>query len=284
MTVWPDGQCSISAIDNDYPLNGTFHKGITVIHKADFDEILSVPLSAAWPVVKKGSPDLGHVVYCITTFSEGRYKAMVSTGILPFAKNENSDVLDTKRNGAIPTYIGMTSKGMAERLKQHLYDTASGSMVRFHSVMRGDKYSPQLPAATIIRQLPTREECFAAEEKEIKEMALLEGTMSLNTLMGALDASNNLFEKFKSERNVDPERAEEVLSRLSSASTVNWQDPDYAEAVICNNDRNFDGHDVREIRLLSSLGASPEAIANKLNTSTIRVKSVISKKTYGRIL
>jgi hypothetical protein len=283
MTIWPDGQCSISAIDNKYPFNGTFRNGITVFHRADFDEILSIPISATWEVLKKGAPDFGHVVYCVTTFSQPRFNALVDYGKVVFPTEQRKEILDTQRGGAFPTYIGMTSKGAANRLVQHIASASKGSKTRFHRVLKGEKHIPQLPMLNIIRQTQTREACFAAEEEEIKIAAKLEGVISLNTLMGSLDASKLLGEKFN-DRKTCPEYAEEALARMASATSLNWEDPDYAEAVICNNDRNLDGDCVREIRLLSALNLSVDTIASKLDVSKARVISVISRKTYGRVI
>jgi hypothetical protein len=288
MSVWPDGTCSVAALkDVTYPFNGVQRPGVTVIHRCDFEpDGLSLVTSAAWPFVLKGAPDQGHIVYCVTTYSEGRFLAMQkSDGKLPMPTEVKPEVLDTQRGGAVPTYIGMTSKGMAIRLQQHIYSAYSGgSSTRFHKTLRGDKYAPQLPAVTAVRMLETRAGAFAAEAEEIKTAGDLPGVRLLNALLSG-EALEQLFAKAPELRGkVDQEYAEERLNAMSSGMTLKWQDPDYAEAVICNNDRNLDADTVREIRFLIGLGVSSSSIAVKLSLTPSRVNSVAAKKTYGRII
>lgn len=63
-----------------------------------------------------------------------------------------------------------------------------------------------------------------------------------------------------------------------------WNDPEYAEAVICGRENRLEADQVREIRYLSALGYPVEAIRDKVGAKDDgQVQRVLAGRTYGRI-
>lgn len=63
-----------------------------------------------------------------------------------------------------------------------------------------------------------------------------------------------------------------------------WNDPNYAEAVICGRENRLDADQVREIRYLSALGYSLEHIRSAVDAINIdQVRRVLEGRTYARI-
>ncbi|CAA7611645.1 conserved hypothetical protein [Candidatus Terasakiella magnetica] len=63
-----------------------------------------------------------------------------------------------------------------------------------------------------------------------------------------------------------------------------WNDPEYAEAVICGRENRLEAGQVREIRYLSVLGYSVEAIRERVGAiDEGQVQRVLAGRTYARI-
>lgn len=297
MQVYHDGSCSCQPSSDKLTstYGSVFLHGVFVRHYLDNSHTDSINFSSGYDFLKKGMPDTGHAVYCVTTFSSDRTQAIkCMKGVLPMPdekliqaiKGADTPVpFDAVLKGAIPFYIGKTSKGVANRLGQHLYSALlRESNTKFHRVLRGsDKYQGQLPTVTLIGLEPTEDGAYKKEAIEIKNSVGVPGTYLCNT-MGATMALEDLLKlEPKLKGRVSAEYAEELLAIRSANGKLNWNDPMYAESVICNNDRNFDADEVRIIRTLFRLNDSPEKIAKKLNVDKKRVTSLVTGKTYGRI-
>jgi hypothetical protein len=186
-----------------------------------------------------------------------------------------------------PTYIGKTSQGLAHRALQHIQSAASGSNTRFHLAMRGnDKFLPMLPTFTPVNSYPDSDAAYEAEDELIKFYAVdnHESIFTLNTVKSG-DALKELLERHPHLfGKVSREHAEEILTSRKSATSLLWNDPDFAERVICNNPRNLDANTVRNIRFMASLGATRREIQRATGVSDMRIKMLVGKKTYGRIM
>lgn len=74
------------------------------------------------------------------------------------------------------------------------------------------------------------------------------------------------------------------LGVLSPGVAAKWNDPEYAEAVICGRENRLEAGQVREIRYLSVLGYSVEAIRERVGAiDEGQVQRVLAGRTYARI-
>jgi hypothetical protein len=63
-----------------------------------------------------------------------------------------------------------------------------------------------------------------------------------------------------------------------------WNDPKYAEAVICGRENRLGADQVREIRYLAALGGSPEQIRERVKAiDEGQIQRVLAGRTYSRI-
>lgn len=63
-----------------------------------------------------------------------------------------------------------------------------------------------------------------------------------------------------------------------------WNDPAYAEAVICGRANRLSADQVREIRYLAAIGLDAHAVAARVGAeNSFQVRNVIEGRTYGRI-
>ncbi|GFK93876.1 hypothetical protein NNJEOMEG_01714 [Fundidesulfovibrio magnetotacticus] len=63
-----------------------------------------------------------------------------------------------------------------------------------------------------------------------------------------------------------------------------WNDPQYAEAVICGNENRLKAEQVRQIRYLAAIGNEIDVICAKVEIHDFeRVKRVVKGRTYSRI-
>jgi hypothetical protein len=63
-----------------------------------------------------------------------------------------------------------------------------------------------------------------------------------------------------------------------------WNDPKFAEAVICGRENRLQGDQVLEIRYLAALGASPEQIKEQIDAiDEDQIRRVLAGRTYSRI-
>lgn len=245
---------------------------------------------APWIAIRKGAPHKGHCVYNILTSSPS------NTFALRMNPENDSDKkawvpmypgksFGKEKQGRTLVYVGKTSNGVFNRFKQHMYSMASGSMTQFYQIMRGlPGYQPQLPIGlTLVSQFENEGEAYNEEEIQIAEISQYEDFALLNTI-GSRAAFSELVKKFPGERETSPELAEQRLLELSNRTASNWNNPEFAESVICNNPRNFDKFDISTIRLLNKLKVSPSEIAKRFDVPVRRINGVIDARTYARII
>lgn len=272
--------------------------GITVIRPLDGIEDARIGFSIVvpWHLLMKGQPTKGHMVYGIELRSAAAAEAELKQGghVSPSEELSSKEIairkdggkarLDAVVRGRIPIYIGKTSVGLANRFKQHIVSSVRGSKTRFHVALGGnDKYYPMIPRMFAIGRADTEEGAYALEEEQIADHGLNPKTYLLNTLHSR-EAFAKLLAEFPdlaTERN--REQAEEILAAKAARASAMWDDPTTAEAIICGNGNNFDGQEVRMIRLLGRMGESPVKIAKSLGVAPQRVNKVLTGATYSRV-
>jgi hypothetical protein len=294
-----NGECGFSIVDKPSAcgLGGGLAHGVVVMYHMDNDDNgLTVNFSAPYDALKKGCPDVGHIVYNVSCFSPERIDAMRRHGGVPVIPTEGAAKdqqvfsrrnLDLVTGGKFVTYIGKTSRGLYQRATEHLlcaYDN-NGRKTRFHTALAGsDSFYPLVPSFHLVGLFNSSEAALDGEEALIKASSLLPDVVLLNTV-SSREALKKLFELYPAEaRTVEPEMAVERLQQLSAATAANWENASYAQSVICNNPNNFDVDDVFQIRMLARMNIAVVDIAKTLGAKAERVRNVIDKKTYWRIL
>lgn len=245
---------------------------------------LVVPYSA----VEKTAPRTGHAVYIVAPASMSKMDAITPENLVPQYVLNPPHVgripFEMLVKNRVPVYIGKTSRGVAVRAMEHLISAFRNPQTRFHRAVAGNnKTLPMTMSFMLVGSYQNELSAYQAEENEIRKASELDGVYLLNTMFSrqAFDELQKLDKAFK---NVAPEDAEEILARRSAATSKNWDDPEYAEAVICNNERNFDADDVRLIRMIYRLTGSANETASRLGLNSSRVKRLIEGVTYRRVL
>ena len=65
---------------------------------------------------------------------------------------------------------------------------------------------------------------------------------------------------------------------------MKWNDPDYAEAVICGRENRLSADQVRKIRYLAALGAGAGQIVEEVGAlNEGQIRRVVAGRTYSRI-
>jgi hypothetical protein len=118
----------------------------------------------------------------------------------------------------------------------------------------------------------------------------------LNMIPGGREGIATLYRLFaaKDKAPVETEQREIVLDQFLSAKsqlgTANpaiaekWNDPKYAEAVICGRENRLGADQVREIRYLAALGGNPEEIRKQVGAiDESQIQRVLAGRTYLRI-
>ena len=118
----------------------------------------------------------------------------------------------------------------------------------------------------------------------------------LNMIPGGREGIAALYRLFagKGKEPVETEEREKVLDQFLKARpqlgtakpaiSEKWNDPKYAEAVICGRDNRLSADQVREIRYLAAFGAGPNEIKKKVQViDEGQIHRVLAGRTYSRI-
>ena len=295
--VFDDGRYEIEYSSTPF-INraGEWHYGVNVMHPLDqfHDPRIALKLTAPWEVLEHSAPDTGHIVYAVHLQSPERTAAQLALGgpvtpkqhLVDAAREEAEGAFDIATGERIPVYIGKTSQGMAKRLRQHIDSAVRHASTPFHRRIAGDAhYAPMIPSVFVLDIAKTEQAAYDLEERHIRDSIerYSEKLYTLNVLT-ARDAIAKLREDFPELfRRANKEQAEELLALRAKNTSAAWDDPQYAENVICNNERNFDAHEVRQIRMLHRLSTPPAAIAKAFGADPVRVVSLLKGRTYNRI-
>jgi hypothetical protein len=193
-------------------------------------------------------------------------------------------------------YAGITGRNWTIRLNEHMSDAGRGSQKVFHKVL-----SESLEAGHTLFEYrlctinKTYDEIMAWEEREVDKLVEDPNIQCANMIPGGFKGIKFLHEhrKLNTTRPTSLEREEAIASYVKDnpragmpnyAITHLWQNnPEYAEAVICNQPNRLSANTVRQIRELSG-SLSVSDICKQLDIASQRkVKSVVDGKTYSRI-
>ena len=298
LTVVSNDHCGFDVVDAPIAMwrEQQVH-GVSVIHSIGHrDPRVGVRCTVPWHTVIRNAPDAGHVVYGIELATVSRLLAEIKQGGVVFATKEAvQEAKLLKKSQDVPLemvigdraayYIGKTSVGIARRLKQHVNSSVKGARTRFHKAIAGKGcYQPMLPHVRLIDCADTEEKAYDLEETYIQIYMHDGAAYVLNTAstrQAILELKKMFPDLFDARRR---EEAPEMLQTARSGGVNPWDDPAYAEAVICNNDRNFDSDEVRQIRMLRGLGSSPAQIARVVGAKPPRILKVLEGATYARVL
>lgn len=284
-----------------FPWRGKMSHGLCVVRSLsdDLPKEVGYRMTVPWDLVLKGAPDKGHLVYLITLNSVAVQKASLELGgpVIPHEKLMLGSVARQKEkqlynweltlDGRQPTYVGKTSQGMSVRFKQHINSMVRGSRTMFHLSMAGveGRKESMLPSMLAIDSADSSDKAYALEEAHIRSYQNDPNIVSLNSTISR-EMIAEFLKEFPELRNdiKSIEQAEELLEARKAASRASWDDPDYAEAVICNNENNFDSFQVRQIRMMHRMGSSSAQIANGIGVTQRRVDDLLTGKKYSRVI
>lgn len=191
-------------------------------------------------------------------------------------------------------YVGVTRQGWRKRWRQHLSSAASGSPYLFHRAIRDISARQVDTIHQVIMLAPNEELAMKAEEYYVDQRSLY--PMGLNMIpggaaglrylqkLGALrgDTANNI------------ERRDRIigrhLARLERAGQPNplvaarWSDSGYATRVICGPDSRLKPYQIRDARLLHSIGVEIDSIAARVGArNVLQIRRLVANRTYARV-
>ncbi len=202
---------------------------------------------------------------------------------------------DSKNYGKMDTYIGVTKQRWQVRYRQHLQSARSGSPYLMHKAIREeDKY--EMMEHEVYAAGLSYEEAMNCEESLVERYSLHPNGLNMIpggfaglrylALMNALKPRETGEFKDRVISELMTGKRSSNLGEVNSLIAEHWENPEYAEAVICNRDDRFSPEEVRMIRILGSCDWDIEKIVNHLNLSDSekRVAALLKGRTYNRIV
>jgi len=208
-------------------------------------------------------------------------------------------------------YYGITKRGWNKRFLEHTKSALNDGTRRLfpqklEELIRGQAEKRQgNSSATGLKGLVTcilsvglnEDAAMDSEEYLVDKYSLSSKHIhGLNMIPGGREGVRRLHELVGSTtRDLDDtDEREDALDRYLKAHpslgipkpgvAEKWNDPAYAEAVICGRDNRLTADQVREIRFLAASGVDSEAIRQQTGAiDTAQVKRVLEGRTYGRI-
>jgi len=219
--------------------------------------------------------------------------------------------LETEEKGSF-VYYGITKRGWSRRFNEHVSDAIQKKSRRLFSQRlseliqaRVDELkgiatnAPKLAGVvTAICAVGLNEDAAMDTEEYLVDKYSLSSKHSegLNMIPGGREGIRVLHKLLagKTRSLVETEDRETILDkylqehpllgRRNRGVAEKWNDPEYAEAVICARESRLSAEQVREIRYLAALGNSIDQI--RAQTSALdngQVSRVLAGRTYARI-
>jgi hypothetical protein len=216
-------------------------------------------------------------------------------------------------NGEDYVYYGITKRGWNRRFMEHT-NTALGDETRrlfplkFQALLRAqaDKRMGKKTSEVGLRGLVSTicaigldaDAAMDVEEYLVDKYSLASRhPLGLNMIPGGKEGIRRLHELVgprKDKALEDTEDREEALNEYlgkhpglgvpKPGVAAKWNDPAYAEAVICGRENRLSADQVREIRYLAALGNAREAIRDAVGAIDLgQVDRVLAGRTYSRI-
>ena len=209
-------------------------------------------------------------------------------------------------------YYGITKRGWNRRFLEHT-KTALGSetrrlfpntlqeLIRTHMDRRAGRRSDGVGLSGLVTAVCAagvdEDAAMDVEEYLVDKYSLAsKHPLGLNMIPGGKEGIRRLHELTGPQLGTskDTEEREDALDRYLAqhpalgvpkpAIAEKWNDPTYAEAVICGRENRLTADQVREIRYLAALGNTKEAIRAGVGAIDLgQVERVLAGRTYGRI-
>lgn len=204
-----------------------------------------------------------------------------------FVTDENGESLPTDLS-----YIGVTRRGWRTRWSEHVNAATRGSHYRFHAAIR-EHGECQTMRHSIIGCFKTEAEAMTLEESMVGFETL--HPLGLNMIPGGYAGMAYLHKIGASNRiHVSPDDKQDIINRFfetasrkgipNPLASVNWQNPEYAEKVICAGEDRLKPEQIRTARFLASIGKSSQEIASEVGARNVaQVDRLLAGSTYSRV-
>ena len=192
------------------------------------------------------------------------------------------------REGSQQTYIGLTKQRWFDRLAQHKSAAAAGSMLLFHRAIR--QHADKKAAHIVCIAGLDYDYAMQMEEKLVDKWGLY--PRGLNMIPGGFAGLKYLSSLGLAARSVEERdqamdvlvRSEFLAGKANPLCAARWaSDQEYVNSVICGHSMRLTISQVRNIRMLNAAGYSLPRIADVIQDSARRIKSVLDGKVYGRV-
>ena len=242
-----------------------------------------------------------HVVYCHTL-------SILREAEVPNDREEAEDIDNSLH------YIGITKQGWQRRFKQHLSNARRGSPLLFHRALRDYYTGCKLVQHRILKVCSSEKEAMDTEEEFVEGAksdlpnawafkntgdSWFFGTLypkGLNMIPGGYAGLKVLHKlgALRDRKPVDVDRRDQILidalKREGRAGQPNplisahWNDPDYAEKIICGPEGRLSPQQINEARALELTGKSNFEIAEAVGAKNEQqIARLLIGRTYSRI-
>ena len=193
-------------------------------------------------------------------------------------------------------YVGITQRDWQKRWNEHKAAMNRGSKLTFHKTLREELRKGRVTYINhkVMAVVEDIEQLYTVEEQ------LVDGhwhdTRLLNMIPGGRKGIRYLHEHNMIGHNVHPlpDNVDRLLENWFKKNprkglpapwvAEKWEDPAYAESVICGADGRLKPDQVRAIRHLSATGLEPEVIMEKVGALNLpQVSRVLTGQSYSRI-
>ncbi|WP_420904118.1 hypothetical protein [Candidatus Magnetaquiglobus chichijimensis] len=215
-------------------------------------------------------------------------------------------------NGEEFVYYGITKRGWNKRFMEHVTASTRDQSKRLFPRKLGDLIAaraaelnnisdsrPKLSGIiTVLCAVGLSEDQAMDTEEYLVDKYSLSSKhgKGLNMIPGGYEGLRSLHKLSiqTGPDSIDTESREELLDRYlhehprigvpNPGVAEKWNDPGYAEAVICGRENRLTADQVREIRYLSALGYPTDKIQEKVGAiDNGQVQRVLNQRTYSRI-
>ena len=193
-------------------------------------------------------------------------------------------------------YVGITQRNWQKRWNEHKAAMNRGSKLKFHKTLREKLRKGQITYINhkVMDLVDNIEQLYTAEEEVVD--GYWEDERLLNMIPGGRKGLRYLHEHNMIRRNVHPlpDEVDRILENWFKENprkglpapwvAEKWEDPAYAESVICGAEGRLKPDQVRAIRYLSATGLEPEVILQKVGALNLpQVSRVLTGQSYSRI-
>lgn len=190
------------------------------------------------------------------------------------------------------SYIGITKQSLMKRWSQHINEAQRDRRYLFHRFLGKQFDMRGGDTRAYVRVLRTGldfDEAMQAEEDLVAKSTIY--PRGLNMIPGGFAGLRFLAERnfHTNAKRINKSRAAE-LAQFFNGRPDNpllalrlQSDDELISRIVCNNPRNFDITEVRQIRAMSELGHSEAQIAEEVKANQQRIHNLLTDRTYSRV-